>query len=114
MPATSTEYGFRVYQVEPADWGEYLKVKENLFQRPWSQRSLFGSRPVFSEWVDLEASAVGWTQHDLDLKSIFGCRQGPFGYLPNPCAETFRLGKFYFDPCGLDSIDWHQCRSVCG
>ncbi len=84
----------QVYQVEPADWGEYLQLRENLFQRPWSQRSLFGSRPVFSEWVDLEASAVGWTQHDLDLNPYLVAGKGHLVIFLTPARRLFDWESF--------------------
>ena len=84
----------QVYKVEPGDWGEYLMVRDNLFQRPWSVRHLFGSGPVVNEWLDLEASTTGFTRHDLDLAPYLNDGKGNLVVLLTPSRKLFDWATF--------------------
>ncbi len=84
----------QVYKVEPGDWGEYLMVRDNLFQRPWSVRHLFGSGPMVNEWLDLEASPEGFTKHDLDLAPYLDKGKGNLVVFLTPARRLLDWATF--------------------
>ncbi len=84
----------QVYPVVPTDWDEYLQVRDNLFQRPWSVRRLFGSMPVLDEWQEFEASATGVTRHDLDLTPYLSAGHGNLVVFLTPSRKLWDWNTF--------------------
>ena len=84
----------QVYSVSPGDWPDYLKVREGLFQFPWSERKLFGSTPVFSDWIDVESSNSEFTKYDLDLNPYLKDSRGHLVLFLTPSRSLFDWERF--------------------
>ncbi len=84
----------QVYSVDPGDWHDFLKVRELLFQFPWSERKLFGSSPVISEWLDVESSNSEFTRYDLDLNPYLKDGRGHLVLFLTPSRRLFDWENF--------------------
>ena len=56
------------YRVEPADWPEFLKVREYLWEFPGAADRILGREPIIDQTLNLETSASGLTFTTLDLQ----------------------------------------------
>ncbi len=79
----------QVYSADPRNWHDFLEVRDGLFQFPWSERKLFGSGPVFSDWIALESSNSEITRYDIDLNPYLEDGRGHLVLFLTPSRSLF-------------------------
>ncbi len=84
----------QVYSADPGNWYDFSKIRDGLFQFPWSEQQLFGSAPLFSDWIPLESSNSEVTRYDLDLNPYLEDGKGHLVLFLTPSRSLFDWENF--------------------